>query len=102
LFAAVRGGEHVFVVRRRVGDIADERCFAGGKPGEPVELQMVCDGEKFEFYVDDEFLCDSLASHVTCEVAGTQNTGVVDGIFVSGNATARFSAFELRVTETRR
>lgn len=96
LFATVRDGEHVFVVRRRVGDIADERCFPGGKPGEPVELRMVCDGEKYRFYVGGELLCDSLASHVTCEVAGTQNTGVVDGIFVSGNASASFSTFELR------
>lgn len=96
LFAAVRDGEHVFVARRRVGDICDERRFAGGKPGEPVELRMVCDGEKFGFYVNGEFLCDSLAAHVTCEVAGTQNTGVVDGVFVSGGASARFSAFELR------
>lgn len=100
IFLALRDGRRVVVVRRRVGDIDDQRAFELEGLDGPVELAIKClDGMEYAFLANGRELARSLASHVTCEVAGTQNTGVVDGLFVSGGAEATVSSFELEILE---
>ena len=98
MFLTERAGRPGVVVRRRVGDIDDQRFFP--HPAElPLEgaKELAIEGtaEAYSFRMNGVELASSIADHVTCEVAGTQNTGVVDGFFVSGAAEATVLAFEV-------
>lgn len=97
VFACVRGGEHVVMLRRQVLDITDERVVkVAGEPG-PLELAIETGRFEYRFMVDGACVGTAAAAHLTVENAGTQNTGAVDGIFAAGNAAGSVTSFELKV-----
>lgn len=93
VFVGMRAGKRVLVVRRRVADVCDEQVFP--RPAGTLELAMEGDAGEYRFYANGAYLASALSCHVTVENAGTQNTGVVDGLFASGAAKATIEAFEV-------
>lgn len=97
LFATLRDGAHVVLLRRRVLDITDERTVMVSTEPKPLELAIETGRFGYRFLVDGELAGTAMAAHLTVENAGTQNTGVVDGIFAAGAAAGTVAAFEMKV-----
>lgn len=115
LFLSVRDGAPAMVFRRCVGDLVVEDAFpltecegtarsfeplgsmtsgSATLPG-PYTLELRSSNEHFEVAVNGKPLGRTLAKHLTAEVARTQNTGVVEGVYAAGSARARVTRLAL-------
>lgn len=61
----------------------------------PHVLKLCGSRERYEAVLDGVPLGGTLAKHFTAEVARTQNTGVVEGVYLAGTARARVTRFTL-------
>ncbi len=99
IFLTLREDKTVVAVRRSVLDIEDVKVFTLDGLEKDVELAIDGSRSAYRFSVNGIELMETPTAHVTVENAGTQNTGVIDCLFVSGEARAQLSAFEVAVKE---
>ncbi len=97
-----RGDKKVLVLRKKVGDIVAERKWELIHPEEPLELKINGSKDKYHFWLKD---CNqewtqldwSYTKHLSSESSFSAFTGVVTGLYVTGNQTATVTKLEYQV-----
>lgn len=96
LFFAMRSQKLSVVLRKQTADLVTEQAKEL-KDTEDICLKITGDGERYQFFCQNELIGWTYMKHLAIECAGTPNTGVVGGIYAAGSGKAVVREFVYEV-----
>lgn len=96
-FITIREKKRVIILRKKIDEIVDETIYPMTSESNEVFLGIHGSDSKYEFFASDknEIFAKgwALTKHITSECSNSVFTGVVGGIFITGNKPAHVTEF---------